>query len=167
MIITLFGLFFLILCAIIGYSLGLYRILALLIAFLLSSLLAKPFSLLFVIIIQSTNKVPLALISITSQLFTGLVIFIILNSFFKRTLTSNEIGREQLNLPKISLFQNYFGAIIGCIWGGFFLVCAMTALHLSANIHDTLLYRTTQLDNTSSSKVSEILGTIKEQIETC
>lgn len=136
--ITQIGFAFIFIIALLGFSRGVLKIFAAVIAFLVSSVIAKLLSPYIGGLVALTGLVPKTLATLTSWIFLGLIIFVVIYFFASRLLTSLEESREEYSLPRLALWERIGGGLIGAAWGCFLVIFTLTGIHMVGSVKDTL-----------------------------
>jgi hypothetical protein len=137
---TLSGFAFGLLFAGIGYFRGLIKMLAALFCFALAAVLAKPFSYLILWLVTWTHMIPKSLVPIVGQLFSGILLFVLISYFGERFISPRKDADapEQADKPAMMSWERYAGAILGGAWGVFLGLFILIGVHLIGNVEEAL-----------------------------
>jgi len=136
--ITLFACIALLLFAMNGCRLGIYRMVAALASFFLASLLAKPFSPVFVWLLLRSSLLPLALVPLSGLLLAGLFLFLLFDFCAGHVLRKREAARKQSERPPVARWERIGGAVLGTAWGAFLVVFVLIGVHLIGNVEEVM-----------------------------
>ncbi len=138
MTVTLLGFVAVVVFATLGYSRGIYRILATFISFFLAAILAKTFSLLLLGLVSGSGIIPKSLVPLAGQIIAGIILFILFYFVAGRILKIREARREKLKKPRMATGERISGALLGTAWGLFLFLFILTGIHLIGNVEEVL-----------------------------
>jgi uncharacterized membrane protein len=150
MTITALAFIAILLFALNGYRLGLYRIVAALASFFLAALLAKPASFAFVWLALSSHAIPQALAPLSGLLLAGFFLFLLFDLSAERVLRKRERSRKQSDQTPVAPWERIGGAALGTAWGAFLAVFVLIGFHLIGNVEEVLTQQQPAAANTSS-----------------
>ncbi len=139
MIVTLLGFVAVVVFAILGYSRGIYRILATFISFFLAAILAKTFSLLLLGLVSESGIIPKSLVPLAGQIIAGIILFIFFCFLAGRILKIRVARREKSGKPRMATGERISGALFGTAWGLFLFLFILTGIHLIGNVEEVLI----------------------------
>jgi hypothetical protein len=116
-IFTIVGILAILLLGVVGWMRGALRILSSFAALLVAGFLAGPLKILTEWIFTVTHWLPLSLVPLGGMLLTGLLLFIVFESWAAWYLKRREKARQAQELAPRTDVESWTGAILGAAWG--------------------------------------------------